>query len=87
MYTEQEVKVGYPTSEKSKQIENVLPQKNKILVVDIKYITTDLKSYNESDLRDKLEDLYGYFVFLIDSSRQNLQGDVSEYNNPPIYFA
>lgn len=59
----------------------------KILVVNIKYITSDLKSFNESELRTKLENLYNCNIFLIDTSLQNTQGVASVYNNPPVYFA
>jgi DNA-binding GntR family transcriptional regulator len=82
----------YTTAEGIKQINKFLPQKevkdSRILVIDIKYLPADPKEEGElsDELREYLEEQYGYKVFLIDSSRVNLQDSPSNTHTPPIYF-
>jgi hypothetical protein len=63
-------------------------ESKKILVIDMKYLPTDAKDEGESsdELREYLEEQYGHNVFLIDSSRANLQGSQNNAHTPPIYF-
>ena len=56
----------------------------KLLVVDIVSLPSELKDLKFDDMKSKLEDDYECKVFLIDSSRQNIQGNIS--GNHPVYF-
>lgn len=59
----------------------------KILVVDISYLTAEYRDLSEQEVRTKLELEYNYRVILIDSQRGNLDGASTNNTNPPIYFA
>lgn len=55
---------------------------DKILVVDINYIPLKFRKRTVDDVKNRLQKEYGMRVFLIDSSRQNIQG---ASNVKPIY--
>jgi NAD-dependent DNA ligase len=90
--TSESVIPKYTTAEGIKQMNQFSPQKevkdSRILVIDMKYIPSDSMEEGETsdELREYLEEQYGYKVFLIDSSRANLQGSPNNINTPPIYF-
>jgi hypothetical protein len=57
----------------------------RILVIDINFIPSEIKDRSIDDIQDYYEEMYNEKVFLIDNSRQNLQG-FNTSNNYPIYF-
>lgn len=60
---------------------------DKILVIDINYLPSDFKSINGTDdVREYLESIYGCKVLLIDTSRQNTQGNSYSKTPQPAYF-
>lgn len=63
--------------------ENTL--KDRILVLDIKYLPSEYKSKdNVDETRETLETIYSCKVLLIDTSRHNIIG--TENSNLPAYF-
>lgn len=59
---------------------------SKILIIDISYLTQDLKSMTPTELETTLKDKYKTDVFLIDSSKMNLQGSKTSNIQSPVYF-
>jgi hypothetical protein len=64
--------------------QEVVRNKDRILVIDIKYLPSEYKGDNVDTIRESLEAIYGCKVLLIDGSRKNLEG--TQINNPPVYF-
>ena len=58
--------------------------KSNILVINICFLPSEYKDLSLDSVKSKLEQLYEYPVFLIDSSRQNTQGLLT--NSLPVYF-
>ena len=56
-----------------------------ILVVDITIIPTEYKGKPLQEVKTALESEYGCKVFLIDTSRQNMQGNQT-ISSVPVYF-
>lgn len=60
---------------------------DKILVIDINYLPSDFKLINGTDdVREYLESIYGCKVLLVDTSRQNTQGNSYSKTPQPAYF-
>lgn len=65
-------------------MENNKTVENRILVIDISYLISEYKDKAIESVREELESLYGCKVLLIDGSRVNTQGLLSNYS--PVYF-
>jgi hypothetical protein len=72
----------------AEEIKQQTTESKKILIVDMKQLPSDVKEAYEvaDEFREHLEEQYGHKVFLIDSSRANLQGSSNNAYTPPIYF-
>lgn len=57
----------------------------KILVVDINYLPCEYKDNSSKEVREFLENEYGYTVFLIDKSRANIMDGINQ-DKLPVYF-
>lgn len=57
---------------------------NRLLVVDINYLPSEVKNKSLEEVKELLEQTYSCKVLLLDGSRQNMQGLNS--NNLPVYF-
>ena len=85
------VQVSYETLEDAIKHLGLLPMtlenntSDKLLVVDIVTLPSEYKDLKIEDIRNRLEKHYKCNVFLIDSSRQNTQGNIN--NNCFVYFA
>ena len=71
-------------SEKPYNIYTKYKSKSNILVVNIGFLPSEYKDLSLDSVKNKLEQLYEYPVFLIDSSRQNTQGLSTECL--PVYL-
>ena len=73
--------LDYIISEESKDI---LINSDKILVVDINVLPAEYKDKDTETVRQSLEVMFGVKVLVVDNSRQNIQGVIS--NKESIYF-
>lgn len=62
-----------------------MKNKDRILVVDINYLPSEFKDRTVKQVRKELEKYYKEKVFLIDTSRQNINGEANR-NQPATYF-
>lgn len=62
-----------------------MENKDRILVVDIAYLTSEMREFQGAALISKLENKYDEQVILIDSSRSNMMGVVTQ-SYPPLFF-
>lgn len=71
-------------SEKHYNVFTKYKNKFNILVVNIGFLPSEYKELSLDSVKNKLEQLYEYPVFLVDSSRQNTQGLSTE--SLPVYL-
>lgn len=62
-----------------------MKNKDRILVVDINYLPSEFKDRTVKQIREELEKQYKEKVFLIDTSKQNISGEVNR-SQPATYF-